>query len=149
MSMPSSLRTRTLAGFVLGGLLVTLTACGPEQTPVKDGPPAARDGPACRPGGSGSTVSGHTFDQQGTPIGGVEIWIRIVPLNSGLGTFQTQTAADGSYSRDVPDGVYQVRAVTPALKNDQGEIQVGTDLTPLGNNAITVPPCAVVDFQLP
>src|SRR5213078_2683540 len=74
---------RTLTGLVAGGLLMPVAACGGAASRAGGGAVPTNVGAACRHG-SGSAVSGHAFDQQDAPMEGVEIWIRIVPLNSGL-----------------------------------------------------------------
>lgn len=93
---------------------------------------------------SDSVISGHAYDAAGEALGGVNIYIRVVPESSGE-PYQTTTDADGAYSYSVPDGVYLISA-----EYSDGDSGGGGYLEPTnGDGSATVPPDAEVDFQLP
>jgi hypothetical protein len=96
---------------------------------------------------SGSTVSGHAYRGDGSPMGGVMIYFRIVPESYG-GLYRTSTDSAGAYSYDLPGGVYIVLASTP------GDPDESVDLTPRqtgpdGVASVSVPPAHTVDFDAP
>jgi hypothetical protein len=96
---------------------------------------------------SGSTVSGHAYRSDGSPMSGVLIHFRIVPESYG-GLYRTSTDGDGAYSAELPAGVYIVLASTP------GDPDVSVSLTPRqtgpdGVASVSVPPAHVVDFDEP
>jgi hypothetical protein len=88
-------------------------------------------------GFSENVISGSAYDAAGQALEGVYIYIRVVPDNGEV--YQTTTDADGAYSYSVPEGVYLIVA----------EYKGGTYLDPTtGDGSVTVPPGAVVDFQM-
>jgi hypothetical protein len=101
---------------------------------------------ACEPTGDGVgdyVISGHAFNADGQPIGGVCIYIR--PESDGQ-VQQTTTDAAGAYSYNVSEGNYLILAES----NPSGEPGGGAYLEPVsGDGGVTVPPSAVVDFSLP
>ena len=93
-----------------------------------------------------NTVQETAYDRDGYPLEGVEIYIYIVPRSFGA-LYRTVTGADGSYSYQVPEGVYLVLA---EIYPEVDEPEIGDSLEPIGEDgSITVPPSQVIDFRLP
>ena len=73
----------------------------------------------------------------------MKIYIYIIPRSFGA-LYQTVTGADGTYSYQVPEGVYLVLA---EIYPDDDEPEIGDYLEPIGEDgSITVPPSQVIDF---
>ncbi|MGC5020951.1 hypothetical protein [Micromonospora sp. DT47] len=143
-------------------LLLMLTACaGGESEParpesvvtvVPDGAgatePSGERPQGQNPGLGDNVVDGHTYDPQGRPLAGVDVYFYVVPRSFGS-FYQAKSGVDGSYSYRLPEGVYRVFAEYSGPGSREPEI--GEDLQTMDGElavSITVPPSQTIDFQL-
>jgi hypothetical protein len=118
----------------------------PVEPPIEP-PVESQVAPPVEPQQASTVVSGHTYDSNGAPLGGVLLQFYLVPRGFG-DLYRVESGPDGSYAYELPEGVYNVLATYYFSDAPGDEAGLLTDAGEL-NVPLTVPPGQEIDWYLP